>query len=70
MIGGKAPSAYLAAIQSHKQVGLDNVGMDALLASHRIAPTHLRSDDFQLFYQRRQDDLLGSVDTTGLCCEE
>lgn len=62
MIGGKAPSAYLAAIQSHKQVGLDNAAMDAILTSHRIDPAHLRANDFQAFYQRRQNALLALVE--------
>ena len=62
MIGGKAPSVYLASIQSHKQVGLDNSAMDAILTSHRIDPTHLRANDFQAFYLRRQSALLELVE--------
>jgi hypothetical protein len=41
MIGGNAPSRYLMALQNHKQVGLDNAAMEALLESHRIDPESL-----------------------------
>ncbi len=62
MIGGKAPSSYLVSIQSHKQVGLDDETMDAILESHRIDPATLRADDFQYFYKRRQESLLAIIE--------
>ncbi|CBL45877.1 Conserved hypothetical protein [gamma proteobacterium HdN1] len=62
MIGGKAPSSYLAAIQSHKQVGINNDAMDAILHSHCIDPAALRADDFDGFYVRRQERLLAIVE--------
>ncbi|MFQ6308972.1 GmrSD restriction endonuclease domain-containing protein [Lysobacter capsici] len=58
MIGGSAPSTYLNALQSHKQVLLDDSGMDALLASHRIPVAELRADDFESFLGQRQRNLL------------
>src|SRR5690606_1057215 len=64
MIGGVAPSIYLAALQAHKQVQLDDVGMDKLLASHRIPVAALRSDEFESFYSQRQQgglELIGGV---------
>src|SRR5690554_6413579 len=62
MIGGKAPSQYLAAIQSHKQVGLSEDGMNAILASHYIDPEALRSDNFDSFFERRREALLQLVE--------
>lgn len=54
MIGGAAPSKYLADIQKHKQVGLSDAEMDTLLATHYIPAESLRADDFQSFYDERQ----------------
>lgn len=62
MIGGVAPSIYLAALQAHKQVQLDDAGMDRLLASHRIPVAALRSDDFESFYSQRQQALLELIE--------
>jgi len=50
---GSAPSQYLLALQNHKQVGLDDAGMDALLRSHQVDPEALRKDDFDAFYVER-----------------
>ena len=49
MIGGRSPSEYLAAIQNHRQVGLDNEQMDLILRSHFIAPVNMRANDFDGF---------------------
>ena len=62
MIGGKAPSSYLASIQAHKQVGLDDPAMNTILSSHSIDPASLRADDFNKFYERRQESLLEIVE--------
>jgi hypothetical protein len=62
MIGGRAPSAYLAAIQTHKQVGLSDQGMNAILASHYIDPKTLRVDDFESFFEARKETLLALVE--------
>ncbi|MEH2317482.1 hypothetical protein [Nostoc sp.] len=53
MIGGKAPSEYLLQIQNHKNVQLDDAGMDAILATHQIDPMTQRNDDFEGFMVSR-----------------
>lgn len=62
MIGRKSPSDYLGSLQAHKQVGLDDEQMDAILASHRIPVQELRSDDFVGFYAARKANLLNLVE--------
>ena len=62
MIGGKAPSSYLSAIQSHKQVKLGDEAMDDILVSHRIDPQFLRGDDFDGFFEARRAQLLRIVE--------
>jgi hypothetical protein len=61
MIGKKDPSAYLASIQSHKQVQLDDAAMNAILSSHLIDPEALRTDNFEDFMKKRADALLAVV---------
>ncbi len=63
MIGGHAPSHYLRTLQNHKQVGLDDVSMDALLSSHRIDPAKLRTDDFDTFFEERGRALCAIIAT-------
>lgn len=63
MIGGSAPSLYLAKLQQHKQVLLEDSQMDSLLASHLIPPQHLRSDSFNAFFNQRKISLLGLVES-------
>ncbi|MEQ1564792.1 MAG: DUF262 domain-containing protein [Myxococcota bacterium] len=62
MIGGSAPSKYLAQLQGHVQVKLDDVGMDTVLKSHVIDPALLRADSFQEFYEARKGALLAIVE--------
>ncbi|MBF6570591.1 MAG: DUF262 domain-containing protein [Candidatus Binataceae bacterium] len=62
MIGGAAPSQYLEKIQHHRQVQLNDAGMDAILHSHLIAAPALRSDDFDAFYQARKAALLSLIE--------
>lgn len=62
MIGGKAPSSYLSTIQLHKQVGLNDDAMNAILLSHYIDPATLRADDFNQFYEQRKNNLLEIVE--------
>ncbi|KAF1723488.1 GmrSD restriction endonuclease domain-containing protein [Pseudoxanthomonas japonensis] len=62
MIGGAAPSSYLASLQAHRQVQLDTVGMDVLLKSHRIPTEALRADDFDTFYAQRQQNLMSLIE--------
>ena len=64
MIGGKAPSNYLAAIQEHNQVGLSDKEMDSILESHYITPDTLRQDDFERFIEARKESLLRIVEQT------
>jgi hypothetical protein len=62
MIGGKAPSDYLAQIQGHSQVKLDDAAMDSILKSHVIDPKLLRADSFQESYGARRAALLAIVE--------
>lgn len=66
-IGGNAPSKYLQSIQMHEQVRLSDADMDSILASHRIDPFTLRSDDFESFVSARSEMLLDLVErATGM----
>ncbi|MDP4557810.1 DUF262 domain-containing protein [Halomonas meridiana] len=62
MIGGDAPSHYLARLQGHEQVQLDDEAMNALLEGHRIPAETLRADDFDAFYQQRKRRLLEIIE--------
>src|SRR5690606_28375296 len=62
MIGGSAPSEYLAHIQRHTQVQLSDDEMDAILRSHAIDPALLRADSFAAFYKARKAALLVLVE--------
>lgn len=63
MIGGDAPSVYLKKIQQHAQVKIDDAAMDALLTSHKIPVSAIRSDDFEGFYAARKAALLGLIES-------
>ena len=60
-IGGHAPSTYLRKLQEEKTVQLSDDAMDALVASHGISATALRSDDFEAHYQARKLALLALI---------
>lgn len=62
MIGGDAPSAYLAKLQNHDQVQLDNDEMDAILSEHFIPTERLRADDFHGFFDERKRLLMGLIE--------
>lgn len=62
MIGGSAPSKYLSDIQKHKQVGLSDSEMDGLLATHYIPAEELRDDNFEAFYEKRQELLMALIE--------
>jgi len=62
MIGGSAPSQYLAKLQLHPQVKLDDAAMDALLVSHCVPVGPLRADDFHAFYADRQQGLVQLIE--------
>jgi hypothetical protein len=62
MIGGHAPSKYLAQIQGHAQVKRDDAGMDSILETHLIDPSLLRTDSFHEFYAARKAGLLTIIE--------
>ena len=62
MVGGVTPSQYLQKLQDHKQVRLDDQGMNAILESHLIQPNALRTDNFQDFYQVRKQAMLTIIE--------
>jgi hypothetical protein len=61
MIGGKAPSDYLLQLQNHKQVQLEDGGMDDILASHFIEAAHLRANNYDQFIESRRSLLIGEI---------
>ena len=64
MIGGVAPSAYLAKLQTGNQssppIAVDR--LDTYLSSHLIEPELLRADDFEQFMADRQTKLLALIE--------
>ncbi len=62
MIGKKAPSAYLDALQKHKQVQIGNEAMDEILRSHLIDPHTMRTDDFEDFMRKRAQAPLNLIE--------
>jgi hypothetical protein len=52
---------YLRKLQEEKTVQLSDDAMDALVASHGISATTLRSDDFEAHYQARKLALLALI---------
>ena len=62
MIGGRAPSAYLKQLQTHQNVQLDDMEMDAILVTHSIDAATLRQDDFEGFIASRQRALLSKIE--------
>jgi hypothetical protein len=60
MIGGNAPSIYLA--RSQKSADIDDTRMNQILHSHLIDPASLRSDDFESFFSAREVALLGRIE--------
>ena len=64
MIGGAAPSEYLAKLQKGGQSNppIDPLHLDEYLASHLIDPAVLRADSFDAFMADRQVRLLGLIE--------
>lgn len=60
MVGGNAPSVYLTRVQN--KAGITVSGMDDVLQSHVIDPQALRTDDFDAFFQRREQALLRRIE--------
>jgi hypothetical protein len=59
-IGGSAPSAYLATIQSRAQI--DAARLDQLLDTHLVSASRLRQDDFDGFFTERREALCRVVE--------
>jgi hypothetical protein len=55
IIGGNAPSSYLARIE--KRTGLSSGQLDDILRTHLIESEHLRADDFDAFFAHREQRL-------------
>ena len=47
---------------NHKQVGLSDEKMNEILSSHQTVPEALRSDNFDSFIERRQEQLIQIVE--------
>lgn len=60
IIGGNAPSVYLARLQKSAEV--DAPRMDSILRSHLIKPDALRTDDFDAFFAARERALLERIE--------
>jgi len=60
IIGGKAPSGYLATIE--KQHKIKNERLDEILITHQINPGLLRSDSFEAFIRDRAMRLLDLIE--------
>jgi hypothetical protein len=62
MIGGSAPSEYLKKLQGHRQVQLDDAGMNVILQTHLIEAAAMRADNFTTFYEQRKASLLALIE--------
>jgi hypothetical protein len=61
-LAGRAPSAYLQAIES--DTGMRPRDLDKLIATHRIDPALLRADDFDGFFVARQQALVALIESS------
>ena len=59
IIGGRAPSEYLKRIEEQQELAPE--ALDQILRTHLIEPEHLRNDDFEAFYEARQNALASLV---------
>jgi len=60
IIGGNLPSTYIDRLQ--RICNISEARMDEILRSHLIDPAALRSDNFQNFYDSRQDRILELIE--------
>jgi len=60
IIGGNAPSIYLERLQ--KSYHIDEERMDAILRSHVIEPSYVRSNDAEGFFNTRAEELIKRVE--------
>jgi hypothetical protein len=58
-IGGRAPSAYCATIETHASIPGDV--LDEILESHHVDATHIRADDFDAYFNARSKALLALI---------
>lgn len=61
IIGGNAPSVYLSRMQHSSDI--NDYRMDEILGSQLIDPTCLRDDDFDVFFHRREAELLKRIES-------
>ncbi|WP_072622776.1 GmrSD restriction endonuclease domain-containing protein [Spirulina major] len=60
MIGGNDPSRYLKRLQENAEI--PDTRMDEILKSHCINPNALRSDDFNVFFEDRENALISRIE--------
>jgi hypothetical protein len=60
-IGGSAPSGYLDKVASKAQIPAGQ--LDAILESHLVSPSALRSDDFETFFVARRESLCQLIES-------
>jgi hypothetical protein len=60
IIGGVAPSRYLAVLE--KETKLTAPALDQIVSTHLIDATALRANDFDDYFARRRDTLVGLVE--------
>ena len=60
IIGGNHPSTYLEKLQ--RICNISEARMDEILTSHLIDPAIVRADDFQAFYDSRQNKMLELIE--------
>ena len=60
IIGGNAPSVYLDRMQRGAEIAA--VRMDAIIRTQVIEPSTLREDKFDVFFQKRTEELLGRIE--------
>lgn len=61
MIGDKAQSLYLAQIQAKENIQFEDAKMDAILRTHLIEPSFLRTDGFEGFIKDRKHRLTALI---------
>lgn len=60
MIGGNAPSVYLAKLEKHAGITADR--MNEILISHIASPQTMRNDEFETFFEARREALLQRIE--------
>lgn len=59
IIGGKAPSSYLASLEKNHHISRDR--LDEIITSHQASPHAMKSDDFNMFIVDRAINLLDLI---------